>query len=265
MKTTLTCYDFNISSPTEKESYLELTAKLKKTNGKCFQVFPHPTGTRPPEGEINLDVSNIKNIWENQWNTTCGFRVFDWYEAVNPNRDIKRGYYLDVTAEMKSLRDNLLRCGYCGHTTTDTSQKFCTSCIGSTYIREEYLHLLRMMPMSTKRRKTLTPDELSHLTTELNKAKVKAIHREYSADEKEHQFKEEEKIFRESVEKAENRFTGFNFLLENNISQDNCIYYNHTGVFCFGWRNPLPDAAADYLEELLEDFPAKYEIKRASL
>lgn len=264
MKTTLTHYYFDISSPTEKEAYSELTAKLKKTNGKCFRVLPNPSRELHPEGDVTLDVSNINNIWNNQWNTACGFRVFDWYEGVYPNRDIKRGYYLTITPEMKSLRGNLLRCGYCGHTTTDTSQKFCTACIGSTYIREDYLHLLRMKPLTTKRRKTLTPDELSHLTTEFNKAKVKAVHSEYSAEEQARQYEKEEKLFREAVEKAEYRLTGFNFLLENNISQENCIYYDHAGVFCFGWRHPLPDASADYLEDLLENFPAKYEIKRHS-
>lgn len=265
MKTTLTYYDFNISSPAEKEAYKELTAKLKKTNGKCFQVFPPPSGKRPPEGETNLDVSNIKNIWNNQWNTTDGFRVFDWYEAVmHNNKNLKVGYYLDVTAEMKSLRNNLLRCGYCGHTVT-VPQSFCTSCIGSTYLEASDLKLLRMVPVSsTSLREELSEEELALLTEEFNKAKVKAIHREYPADEKEHQFEEEDKLFRDSLEKAKNRLAGYNFLLNNNINQENCIYYSHTGVFCFGWKHPLPDAAADYLEELLEDFPGKFEIKRQS-
>ena len=102
------------------------------------------------------------------------------------------------------------------------------------------------------------------MTEEFNKAQVKAIHRKYSIEEQVRQYEEEEKIFRESVEKAEDRLAGFNFLMEDNISQENCIYYEHTGVFCFGWKQPLPDAAADYLEELLEDFPGKFEIKRQS-
>lgn len=263
MKTTLTHYHFDISSPAEKEAYSELTAKLKKTNGKCFRVIPSPSCKRPPEGEISLDVSNINNIWENQWNTTCGFRVFDWYEDVMHNiPNIKRGYYLDVTSEMKHLRKELLRCGYCGHTVI-TPQSFCTSCIDSTYLEASDLKLLRMMPVSSSApREELSEEELAMLTEEFNKAQVKAIHRKYTDDESFRQHKEEEKIFRESVEKAEGRLTGFNFLLENNISQENCIYYDHTGVFCFGWKHPLPDVAADYLEDLLEDFPAKYEIKR---
>lgn len=261
MKTTLTHYHFDISSPAEKEAYSELIAKL---NGKCFRVITKPSDKFPPEGDVTLDVSNIKNIWENQWNTTCGFRVFDWYEGIYPNRNIKKGYYLDVTSEMKSLRDSLLRCGYCGHTVT-VPQSFCTSCIGSTHLTVSDLKLLRMMPVSSQsNREELSENELAILTEEFNKAKVKAIHHKYSADEKEHQYKEEYKLFRDSLKKAENRFTGFNFLLENNISQENCIYYDHTGVFCFGWKQPLPDAAADYLEELLEGFPGKYEIKRHS-
>ena len=265
MKTTLTYYDFNISSLTEKEAYKELTAKLKKTNGKCFRTFPNPTGKRPTEGEVNLDVSNIRNIWGNQWNTTEGFRVFDWYEAVmHDNENLKVGYYLDVTPEMESLRDELLRCGFCGHT-VNTLQSFCTTCIGSTYLDASDLKLLRMMPVSSSApREDLSEDELAILTEEYNKAKVKAIHREYSAEEQNKQFEEEYKLFRDSLEKAQNRFTGYNFLLDNNICQENCIYYDHTGVFCFGWRRPLSDAAADYLEEMLEGFPAKYEITRQS-
>lgn len=262
MKTTLTHYHFDISSSAEREAYLELTAKLKKFNGKCFRVNSTSTGERPPEGEINLDVSNIKNIWGNQWNTTDGFRVFDWYEGTYPNRNIKRGYYLDVTSEMRTLRNELLRCGCCGHTVT-LPQSFCTSCIGSTYLAASDLKLLRMMPVSSQsNRDELSEEELAMLTEEFNKAKVKAIHRKYSPDEKEHQLEEEDKLFRDSLEKAMNRLAGYNFLLNSNISQENCIYYAHTGVFCFGWKHPLSDAAADYLEDLLEDFPAKYEIKR---
>lgn len=262
MKTTLTHYRFDISSPTEKEAYKELTAKLKKTNGKCFRAFQNSSRERPPEGEVTLDISNIKNIWENQWNTACGFRVFDWYEGIYPNRNIKSGYYLGVTSEMKSLRSELLRCGYCGHTVT-VPQSFCTTCIGSTFLEASNLKLLRMMPVtSSAPREELSEEELAMLTEEFNKARVKAIYRKYTPEEKEHQFEEEYKLFRDSLEKAQNRFTGYNFLLENNISQENCIYYDHTGVFCFGWKHPLPDAAADQLEELLEDFPGKYEIKR---
>lgn len=261
MKTTLTHYDFDISSPTENEAYKELTATLKKTNGKCFRVLPNPTGCKPPEGEISLDVSNINNIWENQWNTTCGFRVFDWYEAIYSNRDIKKGYYLTITPEMNTLRSELLRCGYCGHTVA-SPQSFCTSCIGSIYLEASDLKLLRMMPVSSSAsREELSEEELAMLTEELNKAQMRAIHRKYSMEEQARQYEEEEKIFQE----AEDRLAGHCFLLNNHLSQDNCIYYAHTGVFCFGWKRPLPDAAADYLEELLEGFPAKYEIKRSSL
>ena len=119
------------------------------------------------------------------------------------------------------------------------------------------------MPVASQSdRDELSEEELAMLTEEFNKAQVKAIHRDYSIEEQNLKFEEEYKLFRESLDKAENRFIGFNFLRNNNISQDNCIYYDHTGVFCFGWKHPLPDAAADYLEKLLEDFPGKYEIKR---
>lgn len=38
-----------------------------------------------------------------QWITSTGLRLHDWHEFMYPNKDIKEGYYLDITDELKRL------------------------------------------------------------------------------------------------------------------------------------------------------------------
>ena len=49
--------------------------------------------------------------------------------------------------------------------------------------------------------------------------------------------------------------------LNHGIDDENLIYYDHTGVFCFGWRQPVgPETLAELLA-LVSEFPYPYTIK----
>lgn len=65
--------------------------------------------------------------------------------------------------------------------------------------------------------------------------------------------------FNDKIARLEQRKTAaqheINFLLECNtlgVPVDNVIYYSHTGVFCFGWRQPLTEKEIITYKELLK-------------
>lgn len=53
---------------------------------------------------------------------------------------------------------------------------------------------------------------------------------------------------------------GMLWLVEHDLPKDNCIYYNHMGRFCFGWRNPIAADAKAQLLERLAGFPFPYDV-----
>ena len=63
------------------------------------------------------------------------------------------------------------------------------------------------------------------------------------------------------IEYAQIELTGFEWLINHHIDYDNCIYYDHTGRFCFGWRNALTKKEKAELAESLREFPFPYDFK----
>ena len=112
--------------------------------------------------DIELETSCL---FSNQWNTACGKRVFDWYEAIYPNRKIKEGHYLDITDEMRQIRQTTLVCGYCGKNYPNGKPGFCNACLDSEYLKESDLALLRLLPVALKfpTREPLTDSERATL------------------------------------------------------------------------------------------------------
>ena len=54
---------------------------------------------------------------------------------------------------------------------------------------------------------------------------------------------------------------GFLWLVEHDLPTGNAIFYNHTGRFNFGWRNPITGDAKLELLEKLKRFPFPYDIQ----
>lgn len=66
------------------------------------------------------------------------------------------------------------------------------------------------------------------------------------------------------IKNSQIELAAFTWLIHNNIPEsfiDNCIYYNHEGQFCFGWRTPLGSKEKEQIKTLLTDFPYDYELK----
>jgi hypothetical protein len=217
-----------------------------------------------PEGEIELDLGHL---FDNQWNTVDtaegnGWRVFDWYQEIHPNSYIKSGHYLTITQEMIDARDTRRCCGYCGKQTDDPAPEFCDQCLGSEYLKESELGLLRLMPASFDRFKNDRPE-----LTEREAAELVPIHRERTKERR--RASNKARVARQraqaerKVKQAEHELEITDWLIEHDIDPGLAIYYSHTDRWCFGWREPLgPEEVEELLEKLGSEFPADYDIKQ---
>lgn len=289
IKTKIHPYCFNTNNPTEKAAYLELREKLKAS-------VPHPmvswsadgsghyfTFSKMPDGmviELETDF-----LFDNQWNTAPidgfsekGFRVFDWAEdarhrdalgnGARPN--IRRGHWLEQTDEMREIRRNTNKCGYCGR--NEPAAKgyvFCPHCIDSEYLKEGDLHMLRMVAIdqlhlpSDTIRPALTDAEREHLIPIYKKAQKEgatargiariASLRKKTADD-----------YAKTLAEAKAKHDGALWLIDNAPWLiENWIYYSHTGRHCFGWRRKLTKEEAASAAADLAGFPADYYLETA--
>lgn len=271
IKTTITSYYFNISNADEKTAYKALCEKLTANGLKVFYAWGGKGSYYYSEWREGTQIElETKHIFDNQWNTApiegvseIGLRVFDWAEDYLPNKSIKCGHYLDITPEIKELRDNTLSCKYCGKQSlkTEASPEFCPHCIGSEYLTEKDLFLTRLAPVSFKGdRKPLTDEELailkpkyinaqSHGNTERDKARLAKQRTDMLAKRN------------QAIKKATIEYDGLTWLLDHGIKIDNCIYYDHINRFSFGWRSPVSDSVKNAILEVVSEFPFNYEIK----
>jgi hypothetical protein len=272
IKTKIHFYDFDIGKDADKGRYNALVRKLKGEGLKLFdcislqnheqmESFNNKIKTLESRGTITLDP---KYVFSNQWNTaddSFNLRVMEWKEEIYPNRDIKRGYWLEVTPEMRELQHNTFICGYCGNREINTTAAFCVKCLESEYLKEAELFLLRFKRVDNETtRAPLTPEEKGYLlplyieaqrygTTERGKKRI-AKEKQRIIDDK-----------KNAIEAANNEYVGKMWLFVSGISTDNVIYYNHTKRFCFGWRTPLSFEEEQKLKVQLKGFPLKYDIK----
>lgn len=262
--TTLHAYYFDISDLNEREQYEALVARLEAQGMKCTEFLALPSSSSYCRYVEHLDGKEVqletRHLFDNQWNTACGLRVFDWVQGIYPNKNIKSGHYLVQTDEMRELRRNTHGCGYCGHQErAERGSVFCTACLGSGYLKSGDLHLLRMVSVEQDRpeRPELTEAERAHLMPlyiEAQRARALADAEVIRA--------ELHKNFKKAVHIATVKRDASLWVFDNvpNLLP-NMIYYSHIETFCFGWRTPLTDAEVSQLLDVISEFPFPYEIK----
>lgn len=282
MKTKLHSYYFHTGNIPDHQAYnlLRLTmakqsrqAEPKKflesrTSGSGFEhllLLESPTHNHSVY-EVELDP---KHLFDDQWNTVgrdghLGYRVFDWVEYISPHSvNIKRGHWLEVTDEMADARQNTLVCGYCGAlygtlhpdhlTVTDDpiGHKFCKKCLGSSYLKEDDLPLLRLWAVNVKasrlREGLLTDEENDWLLPRYLEAQTES------------KAKDAEAILASCLKRVEAahhlanmEYEGMKMLIENGINTDNVIFNSHVPEFKFGWRSPLSPCVADAMLDKLK-------------
>lgn len=274
MKTTLHAYRFDTREPDERAAYEALRETLRATPGRG--EWMHSWGgaghylewaRKPVEVTLESDF-----IFDNQWNTAPiegvsdkGYRVFDW--AENYQRDgqehIKAGHYLDITDEMREVRRNTHKCGYCGaHEPAAKGYVFCPHCIGSEYLKMSDLPLTRMMPAGERRKEfpPLSEAEKAHLLPLYREAQLHG----HTERDKKRIAKARADVIAKASKKTANAARerdGFLWFMDRGIKTDNLIYYNHTGRFCFGWRSAVDDELRAALLDVVSEFPFPYDIK----
>lgn len=273
MKTILHYYYLDTSKPAEREQYRAMVKQLQAIGLVLFD-YSAPLEKwdwwdktiRPLDGQpVELET---EYLFDNQWNSAPlatseqGLRLMDWTEPIYPNRHIHRGYWLEQTEEMKQARANRLKCGYCGKQYDRGTEpgEFCTACQDSPYLKESELHLLRLQSILEDNRPPLTEKESAALLKSYTRAQtIGKKSRAVQAYEKEGE--EIEKEYRETIAKAKAEYLGKKWLHSRRVPLDNCIYYSHTGRFCFGWRSPLAPSVAAALGKRLLHFPYPFDLK----
>lgn len=271
IKTTIHHYRFDISKPEDKAAHDALLAELAATPGRGHWLHvladtSRPDKTWPPmfaDNEAEDIELETYHLFENQWNATNGWRVFDHYEAIFPNKNIKSGHYLDITPEMIEIRNDTLTCGYCGkhYRKHSAPGAFCRDCLDSPHLKPDALHLLRLQPVST-------PSHLKRpLLSDAERAEIEPLYlaaqTKINAEKMDEQRRKVEARYEKETEAARTEHDGFIWLLDHGINIENCIFYSHRGVFSFGWQTPLAANVAAELETRVEGFPFPFEIKRA--
>lgn len=269
LTTKLHSYWFDISDAAQAVAYEALCEVLRNTPGRGHWMHAwadtrersHGNGTVTAELETSC-------LFGNQWNTSdaspspfTNYRVFDWYEGIYPNRKIRSGHYLDITAEMIAVRATTLQCGYCGKHFPDGKPGFCDACLDSPYLAEKDLHLLRLLPVAESfggNRAELTADEQAALLP-LYVARQTTGTESRALKARQAQFRRIEEKYRKEKAAVETEYRGFVWLWEHSVNLENVIYYSHTGKFSFGWREPLSEAVKSRLLDLLCEFPYEYE------
>lgn len=272
IKTILRTYEFDIRDDAGRNAWNEFRAARlsegSRPHGPVLSDVFHPFKALDGE-EIELET---KHLFDNQWNTVSGLRVFDFAiqsdsaphaAPMSAPRNIRRGHYLEQTAEMTAIRLAVVKCGYCGKQHDAAEGKvFCDACLDSDYLTKDTLHLLRLMPASFNgTRGPLSPAEAAdleprftaakiHGTTERGKARI--------AKERADIIAKADSVTRHAIQERD----GFLWLMDRGLNTSNVIYYKHIGpgVFSFGWRTKLDKETADSLLDIMSEFPFEYQL-----
>lgn len=213
-----------------------------------------------PEGTYNIETDFL---FSNQYNTVEGLRIFEKSSCLSMGgkTQIKlNGYYISKGIEkVREIQKRQKVCGYCGKRYNDSNQIFCNKCLGSEYLEEKYLKLLRLYPvypdmqfqfpeLTESEKAELLPAYVSEQTKSLKIRNVEKLNRLREKYDK-------------TLKSAQDEYNGFMWLMDHDINTENCIYYEHTGIFCFGWRKPIGDSVKTELQNKLKEFPYRHEFK----
>lgn len=279
IKTILHTYRFDISKPAEAAAYENMCETLRS----AIPPHPHWMHCLAEPRDKNEHRATLKAndgqfieletdcLFDNQWNTgplpgsPKGLRVFDWYEGIYPkNRNIKEGHWLEQTKEMREIRRNTNKCGYCGNRAPAAAgDVFCSRCLGSAYLKSNELHLLRMMPIDAGfavARAKLSEAEAAYLLPLYREAQIHG----HATSDKERIAKIRHDIEakrKKSIDDANTEANGLIWLMDHGINTSNVIFYTHTQCFTFGWRKPVDAEVLSGILDVISEFNYPYEIK----
>lgn len=249
-------YSFDLSCAGGRKAYAELQAELAGLGLRCFEVLAEPLATRKVPELVHLEA---EHLFERQANTAEGVRVFDWYQGVYPNAKIKEGYWLEIPEAFSELRNLTYGCGYCGKQEPQPDEAFCHRCLGSKYLKESELYLLRFVSMAepfSRHREPLTEAEAAELGELYHAAQLEGTKTRGERS----RAKQRAKVAAD-LAKAERKAEGLTWLLDRELSTADVLFYDHRDVFSWGWHTLLCPTVADALVQELAEFPFHFELK----
>lgn len=263
MKTTLHHYYFDTDNQAEHKEYEKLKKQLEVSH-KFFNVLADPRVSRDRQNKTETVELDPSFLFNNQWNEAGekGRRLFDWYEAVYPDKKIKEGHWLEITPEMIAIREHTLKCGYCGKMVKDDKPHkwYCEKCLGNEYLKEKDLGLLRLNPVATEwdqRSFDMTDAERDEILPRYKRGQASKNRQKVAA-----LIPNAEQKAKKLIEHARIETEALTWLLDHGVNIiDNVIYYDHTGRFCFGWRTPLTADEKSKLLDIISEFPFDYDLK----
>jgi hypothetical protein len=280
MKTILRSYRLYTSDDKERAAYEVIVAKMKARGTKCFRALGDSASCYYyafASGEDGAAVElETKHLFDNQWNTAPipgvsdnGLRVFDWAEYAAEtgglSRHFKCGHYLEITDEMAATRNARGKCGYCGAQYNKPYGDFCEACIDSEYLNEDYLKkgATRIYPVmdGSGNWRQLSSDELDAILPKWKEAQIHGA----TVRGKARIAKERDSLAKEyarTVNNAEMKFNGFTWLMDNGLNTSNVIFYEHTGKFAIGWREPIGESLRADWSEKMKGFPFPWEFSK---
>lgn len=269
MKTILHAYWFDTNNADQKQAYIDLKTNLEDQGLTCFETWGGKGSHYLPKLDNQAIDLETDQLFDNQWNTKpigdskSGLRVFDWAQdyPIDFSKSIKKGHWLEQTSDMREIRSNTHTCGYCGK--QEPAQKgyvFCPHCLDSAYLTKTDLHLLRMQAVdNTCKRADLSQAEQNYLYPLYIKAqKEGSTIRGIARIKKERANLETE--LQKSIYKAQTKHDGFLWLMDNGLTTENVIYYDHRDIFTFGWRKPVDSEIVSEILNVISEFPFSYEI-----
>lgn len=287
IKTTLHHYRFDLTDDAQRAAYDKLRAETLNVIGfpvwRMHADFHNPGARKPTEDfidKVRAAVGRVENthgvtsgpveletahLFANQWNGS-ELRLFNWAECAYANRNIREGYYLEQTEEMREVLRATVKCGYCGHQKQAAQgYTFCPDCLGSEYLKPSDLHLLRMVPVcrTDDKRAPLTEAERAHLMPLYSDAQINGAN---ARDVKRiAQIKRDAVTKRDqAIANAKEEHDAVMWIMANMPGViGNWIYYSHSAKHSFGWRNPIDSETLELLLSKISEFPYAYEIKCA--
>lgn len=243
IKVTLNKYRLDITVSEDALKYNEIKRTCLDQGQKLFSVLGDPRKIEALPERQTIDTSTLFN---NQYNTKEGFRIFDWYEAIVSNSNFKIGYYLSGDIErLQKIKNETLVCNYCGkqYDSNETKQIFCNSCLGSPHLKKSDLILL-----------TLTPVVYDHKERYMA-VKDLDLHGDNQALWDQHieiyEENQKKRLKKKAINVHEKMLNDVFFaqyessvkvaLLNNGIDIENLIFHPHKGAWVYGWREQVND------------------------
>jgi hypothetical protein len=247
-----------------KAEYEALIATIKATGLKCSSTIPEIGNSKHRDRltKIRAIADNgiveieTKFLFDNQFNSP-ELRLYFWEEYDYPNKDIKEGYYIELTEEYREILSNTVQCKFCGKQEIKSDKVFCSKCLGNEYLTEDSLELTILTPIIGKKIKVSTEQLQARILEFQNLQDSTMLSIENITEALSYMSEEYRK---DLAELGLKRF-GYLVLLGLGIHPKNAIYHARSNEWVIGNSRKFSKRQANILRQKLVDIEIKVSIK----